>query len=1040
QVSMVSNLNRSTHEDSDDDEPTKSSRINELSSKLLERFELSPDEQFVANYQCMLLRDVLLLGHMYLTTNFLLFFAYLPKQKGEVVHSGGLALRTGFTPGNRISKQWCVLKETTFNVYNSATDLYFPNVVLDLRYVLRVELSHETEKERSSALDPFTQESRTYRMRASSGHAARQWINLLKKQVFTAKQNGDHVSVKIPLRSIIDVEGNNMFDGVGEDRTLLLDLPNVPMMIRARVTDEYAVDDWYFMSLSCGEEIYKTLKELVGIKTGEATPDDRTALSKTEPKADRSNLEITGSLLRKLTRRSSGKEEPRVRYTTGGTGNGSPLVVSPRSQTPEHSDLEVEYSDEDTLPEPVTRFHRRHRGWGPGSFIKQVVSSANLIGHATSMWAAGPAHYSNPNSVELGADDPYYVTSEHDRQVANDHFKHHFSLPDNARLVSSYYAHFQKTIPTYGKMYVGEKEICFRSLLPGVNFLMILPFADVETCYKEKGFRFGYSGLVIVIHGHEELFMEFATSSSRDDCELVLLKQMDALSHRRHRPKDTAGIERGKLERARLQMYEDKLTSSAGLDVPIIIEENPYFKTEVRPLRPYKFTLLTIGSRGDVQPYIALGKGLTAEGHRVTIATHKEFQEWIESHGLEFAEVAGNPAELMSLMVTHGTMSVSFLKEASTKFRGWISELLSTSWEACQGADVLIESPSAMAGLHIAEALNIPYLRAFTMPWTKTRAYPHAFIVPDQKRGGSYNYLTHVMFETVFWKGISGQVNPWRVDTLGLPRTNLEKMQQFKVPFSYNVSPTVFPPSVDFPDWVKVTGYWFLDESLTYTPPDALVQFIAAAGKAGKKLVYIGFGSIVVSDPKELTQAVVDAVVQADVYCILNKGWSDRLNKKDEIEVELPPLVYNAGAIPHDWLFPKVDAAVHHGGSGTTGASLRAGTPTIIKPFFGDQYFYGGRVQDLGAGVYLRKLNAKSLAKAIKDVTTKTRIIEKAKLVGEQIRAENGVSTAIETIYSELEYARKLITEKRKAYKNEQSEGQVDENSVAEDEGSWMMV
>ncbi|KAK7676217.1 Sterol 3-beta-glucosyltransferase [Cerrena zonata] len=432
-----------------------------------------------------------------------------------------------------------------------------------------------------------------------------------------------------------------------------------------------------------------------------------------------------------------------------------------------------------------------------------------------------------------------------------------------------------------------------------------------------------------------------------------------------------------KIQNARIKLFEDKLNAAAGIDIPLILEDSPFFKTEIKPSTSYNLTLLTIGSRGDVQPYIALAKGLKAEGHNVTIATHKEFEPWISKYNIQFKEIAGNPAELMHLMVEHGSMSVAFLKEASSKFRSWINELLASSWEACQGTDILIESPSAMGGVHIAEALGIPYMRAFTMPWTRTRAYPHAFIVPDQKKGGSYNYLTHVMFENVFWKGISGQ--------------------QTKIPFLYNVSPTIFPPSVDFPDWVKVTGYWFLDEGAAkdYDPPKDLLEFIDSAYRDQKKIVYIGFGSIV--------------------------GWSDRLSndEKDKVEVELPPEIYDSGAVPHDWLFKRIDACVHHGGSGTTGASLRSGLPTVIKPFFGDQFFYASRVEEVGVGIALKKLNAKSLSKALKTVTTDLKIVEKAKKTSERMRNENGVATAIEAIYSELEYARTLITVKQQH--NEQS-------------------
>ncbi|KAG7662798.1 uncharacterized protein J8A68_003652 [[Candida] subhashii] len=226
-------------------------------------------------------------------------------------------------------------------------------------------------------------------------------------------------------------------------------------------------------------------------------------------------------------------------------------------------------------------------------------------------------------------------------------------------------------------------------------------------------------------------------------------------------------------------------------------------------------------------------------------------------------------------------------------------------------------------------------------------------------------------------------------------------MQQSKVPFLYNVSPSVLPPAVDFPDWTKVTGYWFLDEgSDDFKPPTELVEFMDKARCDGKKIVYIGFGSIVVKNATILTQAIVEAVLKADVRCILNKGWSDRLDHKQDKqpEIELPPEIYNAGLIPHDWLFPRVDAAIHHGGSGTTGASLRAGCPTIIKPFFGDQFFYATRIEDLGVGIALKKLTGKSLSNAILKVTSDQTMIEKVCRVGQRINKDYGVYSAIEAI------------------------------------------
>lgn len=157
--------------------------------------------------------------------------------------------------------------------------------------------------------------------------------------------------------------------------------------------------------------------------------------------------------------------------------------------------------------------------------------------------------------------------------------------------------------------------------------------------------------------------------------------------------------------------------------------------------------------------------------------------------------------------------------------------------------------------------------------------------------------------------------------------------------------------------------------------------------------MYIGFGSIVVSDPDAMTRCVIEAIKASGVYAILSKGWSDRLHAKKgadataEPEVPLPPQIYSIKSLPHDWLFKRIDAACHHGGAGTTGASLRAGIPTIVKPFFGDQFFWGDRVEALGVGSCVRKLTVESLADALIQATTNEKQIDRARILGEQIRS-----------------------------------------------------
>jgi len=208
-----------------------------------------------------------------------------------------------------------------------------------------------------------------------------------------------------------------------------------------------------------------------------------------------------------------------------------------------------------------------------------------------------------------------------------------------------------------------------------------------------------------------------------------------------------------------------------------------------------------------------------------------------------------------------------------------------------------------------------------------------------------------------------------------------------------------------------VTGYWFLDDAdvsaKKWTPPESLISFIEKAHNSGSKVVYIGFGSIVVPDPKAMTHCVIQAVERSNVYAILSKGWSDRLHSKtseaSEPEEPFPSCIYPIPSIPHDWLFKRIDAACHHGGAGTTGASLRgpsnipnpvlmlihlsAGIPTIIHPFFGDQFFWADRVEALGVGAGVRKLTVSALSDALTAATTDSKQIHRAKLLGEHIRA-----------------------------------------------------
>jgi sterol 3beta-glucosyltransferase len=712
-------------------------------------------------------------------------------------------------------------------------------------------------------------------------------------------------------------------------------------------------------------------------------------------------LIASGSPIRDASKRDKSPSKPQNTNTTGSIEGSNAGQIEPESYAPTLQNLVKAGSYPLQRAAGFAGYLNRHSKRMSNML---ATESMGYVEKVSGMWKGGKKHYDEHAGIDDETGDDGDGTSA---SATRDRFRDHFALPPTEKLHATYFGYLHRVLPLYGKIYISDRSFCFRSLLPGSRTKLVLPLKDIENVDKEKGFRFGYSGLVIVIRGHEELFFEFGQPDTRDDCAVTLLQNLETmrylkesglLSLEEKESADNAVAEHKALQQARQEGFAEhevkmpKTVEEVRNEAPPILFDDPRASIlNFKPTESLRITCLTIGSRGDVQPYIALCKGLIAEGHRPRIATHAEFKGWVESYGIEFAPVEGDPAELMRLCVENGMFTYSFIKEASATFRIWMDELLTSSWKACQNTDILIESPSAMGGIHIAEALKIPYFRAFTMPWTRTRAYPHAFAVPEHKMGGAYNYITYVMFDNFFWKAMAGQVNRWRKKELGLPSTNLEKMQPNKVPFLYNLSPSVVVPPLDYSDWIRVTGYWFLDEGKDWQPPKELTDFIKKARADNKKLVYIGFGSIVVSDSAALTKTIVKSVQKADVRCILSKGWSDRLDKKSALEPEipLPDDILQIKSAPHDWLFTQIDAAAHHGGAGTTGASLRAGLPTIIKPFFGDQFFSGSRVEDLGVGIFLRKLNVSVFSRALWEAVHSERIIMKAKALGEQIRKVN---------------------------------------------------
>ncbi|PRP73521.1 hypothetical protein PROFUN_02530 [Planoprotostelium fungivorum] len=540
-------------------------------------------------------------------------------------------------------------------------------------------------------------------------------------------------------------------------------------------------------------------------------------------------------------------------------------------------------------------------------------------------------------------------------------------------LVEKYHCTHSSKIPLTGYLYISRSYVSFCSTVPTQRHTVVIPWVDIVDIQKVH-WRENWSLHAIKISTKSHSQVIFSHFARRQSAFEMLTECLGHLS------------KKGTLS-GDIMMSPTPTEGRPSYDVSV-----PNWLPNGKGLR---ITVLLVGTRGDVQPFLALGLGLQRAGHKVKIATHEYHRKFVEERGFEFGKLAGDPKELIDFMVKNDNVfSVSFLREGLTKFAKFIDDLLQSCWEVCKEGDVdlLITNPPAFGGPHVAEKLKIPIMAAFTMPWSRTTEVPHPFAAQNLFGGPAYNYASYVAVEEGTFAPIRGTFNRFRTQTLGLPPLDVGSghsiLHNRRIPFMYCWSPLLLKKPADWGDHITITGYWFLDGG-KYEPEEKLKKFLAE----GKKPIYVGFGSVSVQDPEGLTKTIVKAFEETD------QRWGDY--KKD---AEFPDNILCLDNVPHDWLFPQMAAVIHHGGAGTTAAGLRAGVPTLIVPFFGDQYFWAQKVAQLGVGVpaiEVRDLETQ-LVPAIRKMTTDEAMRERAKAMGEHIRRQDGVGRAVEFIHREI--------------------------------------
>ncbi|MGZ9812177.1 glycosyltransferase [Pseudoroseicyclus sp. H15] len=417
-----------------------------------------------------------------------------------------------------------------------------------------------------------------------------------------------------------------------------------------------------------------------------------------------------------------------------------------------------------------------------------------------------------------------------------------------------------------------------------------------------------------------------------------------------------------------------------------------------------RILIITYGSRGDVEPYVALGLGLSQAGHDVALATAGRFADWVKCFGLTFHPIddasldqIDSPAGMAMFEGTGGLLvrlrAAAALSRGAGAMNAAMMQDALTAAEAVQ-PEAIIYHPKGMAGAHIAEARGIPAFLVTLQP----------LIVPTGDFGASLNVAPWPVLNRMSYAlvGLSyatfgRAVNRFRAQ-LGLPRQRggasvLRPPGAGPIDVIHPISPAVLPRPADWPETARQTGYWRLKDEPGYAPPAEVAEFL----EAGPPPVFVGFGSMPSRAPAALGRLIVAALRKAGKRGVIAPGWAALQVEEAEDMLALPPM-------PYGWLFPRVAAAVHHGGAGTTATAFHAGVPQAIVPFFGDQPFWAARTQALGVGarpVPRRRLTVESLAAAIAEADDPAKRERAAKLAA-RLQSEDGVAEAVALIEARL--------------------------------------
>ncbi|GAJ29684.1 glycosyltransferase [Acidomonas methanolica] len=407
--------------------------------------------------------------------------------------------------------------------------------------------------------------------------------------------------------------------------------------------------------------------------------------------------------------------------------------------------------------------------------------------------------------------------------------------------------------------------------------------------------------------------------------------------------------------------------------------------------------IFTVGTEGDIRPHLALGRGLRAEGHAVRLVTDPGFAASVARAGLDFAPLNADFGAMMrrNPQALDGRSGLAAARVVIAETRRAAQDWPAQGLAAMAECRLVIGSGNAtLLAATLAEKAGVPFVQTQLQPLDASRALPPVWFRPRPLPGAA-NYALHGAMRRAAWWSTRAIANDMRRTLEAAPypwRGPWESPHATGGYRLYGFSRHVVPRQPEWPETIAMPGYFILPPDEDYVPPGPLAAFLGEGSGEDGMPVYIGFGSMVSAHAERLAAVVREAAALTGMRIVVGSGWSGM----GRFLADLPNIM-SVSDVPHEWLFRRVRAAVHHCGAGTAAAAVRAGIPTVPVPFVGDQHFWGWQLGRIGVATVsqnMRHLTGAALARAL-EAAVSPAMRARARALGETVAAEDGVGNAI---------------------------------------------